>query len=269
VLPAVALAAAILASGSAGATTPTFSTTVNFRIAYQPDCTFTVAIDGGITMASATQTGATIPPGPYQVSISTPLPDGMWNSAVCTQALFSLNGPGISYSAALGTGTGPYGASFPETFQPSSTYTMVDANQPKDVVTFTTAATGSSSSLLPSSPPPPVSTVTTEQTSQSDPVGSAAVVEQGGLAGALSATGVVTLTRHGDAVGSLPAGDYELTVSDDSRHAGFFVERRGAPAQAISGVGFVGRRSVKLDLTAGSWLFFSTPSRVKSFQVSG
>ena len=101
-----------------------------FRITYHPDCTFTVAIDGGVTMDSATGTGATIPPGPYSISVRTPLPDDTWNPSICTTAKFSLTGPGVSYAAILGNDLGPYGATFNPSFAPASTYTIVDGNQP-------------------------------------------------------------------------------------------------------------------------------------------
>src|SRR5271155_806497 len=117
-------AACALVLATEGSAATIFSTTVNFVVTYNADCTFTVAIDGGITMNSATATGATIPPGPYQITIRTPLPDNTWNTASCTQANFSLTGPGVNYSAILGSALPPYSATFPETFTPASTYTM-------------------------------------------------------------------------------------------------------------------------------------------------
>src|SRR5579863_10350719 len=126
-----ACCALVFASEGSGGTI--FSTTVNFVVTYNTDCTFTVAIDGGITMSSATATGATIPPGPYQLTIRTPLPDNTWNTASCSEADFALSGPGVSYSAFLGTGLPPYSATFPETFAPSSSYTMLDASQPNEI----------------------------------------------------------------------------------------------------------------------------------------
>jgi hypothetical protein len=260
------IAVAILGAPGGEAATPTFSTTVNFRIVYQPDCTFTVAVDGGATMASATQTGATLPPGPYQVTIQTPLPDGMWDSPICNYATFSLTGPGVSYSAVLGTPLGPYGASFSQTFQPASTYTMVDASQPNDVVTFTTTATGSSSSLLPP-PPAPVSTVQTA-TSQGDLVGSAVVSNRGVLNATVTASGAVKLTLHGKPVVSLPSGTYEIAVADDFAKAGLSIEKRGLAAQKLTGVAFKGRRTVTVDLTDGTWVYYAKSDEKNSFVVT-
>jgi hypothetical protein len=262
----VVIAVAILGASASEAATPIFSTNVNFRIVYQPDCTFTVAVDGGATMASATQTGATLPPGPYQVTIQTPLPDGMWDSPICNYASFSLTGPGVSYSAVLGTPLGPYGATFSETFQPASTYTMVDATQPNDVVTFTTTATGSSSSLLPP-PPAPVSTVETA-TSQGDLVGSAVASSPGVLNATVSTSGTARLSLHGKPVVSLPSGTYEIAVADNSAKAGLSIGKSGHAAQTLTGIAFKGKRTVTVHLTDGAWVFYAKAGNKNSFVVT-
>jgi hypothetical protein len=264
ILVAAAACALVLAAGSPAGTI--FSTNVNFVITYNPDCTFSVAIDGGITMNSATGSGATIPPGPYQLTIHTPLPDNMWTT--CSDANFSLSGPGVSYSAILGTDLGPYGASFPETFAPASTYTMVDASQPNDPVVFTTAATGSSSSLLPP-PPPPVSSAPPVGTSQNDIVGSAVAPSVGALRATVAASGKATLLSGAKPVVSLTAGRYKITVSDDSSLRRFFVQKHGGTPQTTSGGSVKGTKTIELDLTAGTWTYYSTSAHETQFTVTG
>jgi hypothetical protein len=264
ILVAAAAAALALAAGSPAGTI--FSTNVNFVITYNPDCTFSLQIDGGIFMNSATGTGATIPPGPYQLTIHTPLPDNMWTT--CSDANFSLTGPGVSYSAILGTDLGPYGASFPETFAPASTYTMVDASQPNDPVVFTTSATGSSSSLLPP-PPPPVSSAPAVGTSQNDIVGSAVAPSVGALQASVAASGKTVLLSDRKPVVSLAAGRYTITVSDKSPIRRFYVQKQGGKPQTTSGSSFEGTHALELELTAGKWTYYSTSAHATPFTVTG
>jgi hypothetical protein len=263
-LLAAVLATVVLAAGSA-ADTPVFSTTVFFRITYRADCTFTVAIDGGITMDSASGSGATIPPGPYQLSVRTPLPDNVWDRAFCSQAAFSLSGPGASYSGILGTDLGPYGATFNETFAPASTYTMVDASRPSSTVVFSTTATGSSSSLL---PPPPASTATGKGTVETGLLGSGIVPYRGSLHAAVATSDKATLMSSGKPLVSLKAGRYDIVVTDDSARGGFFVQKLDRKPRTITGVRFQGKRTVRVNLTAGRWLFFATSARETQFVVT-
>ena len=264
---AAAAGAAVVASGGLG-DMPVFSTTVFFRITYLPDCSFTVAIDGGIEMDSTGATApttATIPPGPYQLSIRTPLPDGTWNTSVCEGANFSLAGPGASYQTMLGGDLGPDSATFDETFAAASTYTMVDASHPASPVVFTTAATGSSSSLLPPAPPAPVAA----GSEQPDLVGSGIVPYRGELQATVTNADAATLSAGGKPLGSVAAGRYEIVIRDASRRGGFFVERPGGRPVALSGVSFIGTRVARLDLSAGTWTFFARKGNEESFLVTG
>jgi hypothetical protein len=266
VLAALATAAVLVAVGAAE--TPVFSTTVFFRITYLPDCSFTVAIDGGIDMDSTGATApttATIPPGPYQLSIRTPLPDGTWDTSVCQGANFSLSGPGAGYQTMLGSDLGPYGATFNETFAAAASYTMVDAAHPASPVVFTTTATGSSSSLLPP-PPPPVAAAGSEQP---DLVGSGIVPSRGTLQATVASSDTASLTSGGKPLVSVEAGRYEIVIRDASRRGGFYLKRLGGRPVALSGVSFTGTRVAHLDLSAGTWTFFATKHHEKSFVVKG
>jgi hypothetical protein len=260
-----ALSAAAVLAGVGGAdTSPIFATAVIFRVTYRADCTFQVAIDGGISMDSATGTGATIPPGPYQLQLRTPLPDNMWNGGSCTEAQFSLSGPGVSYAGVVGTDSGPYSATFNETFAPDSTYTRVDASRPSAPVVFTTATTGSSSSLEPA---PPASTASGSFASQ-DLVGSGIVPLRGTLQATVGAPSTATLTSGGKPLVSLKAGSYDIVVSDKSAKGGFFVQKLHSKPRTITGVTFRGKRTVRLNLTAGSWAYFSSSRRQTQFVVT-
>ncbi len=264
ILLAAALGAAILA-GSGAADSPIFSTTVFFHITYRPDCTFTVAIDGGPSMDSTIPGTTTIPPGPYQVSVRTPLPDGTWDTSACTIAEFSLTGPGVSYSATLGSDLGPYSATYNPTFEPASTYTIVDGNHPSQPVVFTTTATGSSSSLL---PPVPASTASGSGSTQPGLVGSGIVPYRGSLTATVPRSGPPTLDTHGDPLATLRAGLYDIVVRDASPRGGLFVQKAHKKAVLIAGVSFTGKRTVQVDLTAGRWTFFSSGGKPVPFVVT-
>jgi hypothetical protein len=264
---AAALAGAAVFATSGLADSPLFSTTVFFRITYQPNCTLTVAIDGGPSMDSTGATApasATIPPGPYQVSIRTPLPDNTWDTSVCQYGTFSMTGPGINYGIAFGSALGPYSATVNMTFQPASTYTILDANHPAQPITFTTAATGSSSSLL---PPVPASTASGSST-QSELVGSDIVRFRGSLQATVAGSTGATLSAAGKPLTTVATGRYDFVVKDESAKAGFFVEKAGKKPEALSGVAFKGRRTVKVYLTAGKWMFFSKSGHTTPFVVT-
>jgi hypothetical protein len=262
---AVALAAIVVSAALADS--PIFSTTVFFRITEQPNCTLTVSIDGGPQMDSTgatAPTSATIPPGPYQVSIRTPLPDNTWNTAVCQYGSFSMTGPGINYAVTFGSDLGPYSATTAMTFQPASTYTMLDASHPTQPVTFTTTATGSSSSLL---PPAPASTASGSST-QTDLVGSGIVPFRGSLQATVASTSTATMTNGHKPLVSVKTGRYNIVVVDESASAGFFVEKAGGKPEALTGVKFTGKRTAHIHLTAGKWTFFSKSGRATAFDVT-
>lgn len=264
---AVAFAGAAVLAASAAADSPMFSTTVFFRITYQPNCTLTVSIDGGPQMDSTgaiAPTSATIPPGPYQVSIRTPLPDNTWDTSVCKFGIFSMSGPGINYGVQFGNDLGPYSATTNMTFQPASTYTIVDANHPTQPITFTTTATGSSSSLLPATP---TSTATGSST-QTDLIGSGIVPFRGSLQATVAGASGATLMNGHKALGALKSGRYDIVVKDESARAGFFVEKQGKKPQALTGVKFMGKRTAHVYLTAGKWTFFSASGHATAFVVT-
>jgi hypothetical protein len=260
-----AVLGAVVLCGGGSADAPLFSSTVFFRITYHPDCTFSVAIDGGVTMDSATGTGATIPPGPYSVSVRTPLPDDTWNPSFCTTAKFSLTGPGVSYTAILGNDLGPYSATFNPSFAPASTYTIVDGNRPSQPVVFTTTATGTSTSLL---PPPPASTATGTGSVQAPLMGSGIVPYRGALSATVASSNSATVTVSGKPLASLKAGRYDFVVKDESAHAGLFVQKVTRKPTALTGVAFEGKRTIRVNLTAGKWAFFAKSGRETQFVVT-
>jgi hypothetical protein len=258
--------AGVFASSSL-ADSPIFSTTVFFRITESPNCTVTASIDNGPSMDSTgatAPTSATIPPGPYQVSIRTPLPDNIWNTAVCPYGIFSLSGPGVNYAMQFSNDLGPYSATLNLTFQPASTYTILDANHPTQPITFTTTATGSSASLLPATPPSTASGSSTQPAL----VGSGIVPFRGSLQATVPSSAGATLMDGHKALASLKSGRYDIVVKDESARAGFFVEKAGRKPQALTGVRFMGKRTAHIYLTVGKWTFFSKSGQATAFVVT-
>jgi hypothetical protein len=150
------------------------------------------------------------------------------------------------------------------TLLPSSTYTAQDENAPAATRrVFTTAASGSSSALL----GPGMPDTSKPGATSSDIIGSAVLRYRGKLVATVSAGGKATLKRSGRAVGSLKAGRYDVTVDDASARAGFFVQRGTRKAVTITGVAFVGDRTKRISLTAGTWTFFATAGKATRFKV--
>jgi hypothetical protein len=128
---------------------------------------------------------------------------------------------------------------------------------------FTTSATGSSSSLVVAV----ASTASRAGSTQSDLVGSAIAPFRGELAAAVGRSGIPKLAQRGRAVTTLKAGRYAIAVDDADPHAGFFVQAGGRRAFAVVRVGFVGRRTQSVTLTAGTWTYFAAKGTARRFTV--
>ena len=217
---------------------------------YNPDCTFSMSVDGGISVTSTSAPGPTLPPGIYQLLVWMPNPN---QGYTCVKPTFTFTGPGVS-STTVFQGQELHDERVIPALQPSSTYVAQDASAPAATQTFfTTAASGSNSVLLPSS----TQDNGTGTSTQPGLVGSDIVASPAKLLATVSAEGTVTLKLRRNAVGTLKAGKYELQVDDAAPRAGFFVERRGGKAVTVTSLPFVGKRTVPITLTAGRWMFFS------------
>jgi hypothetical protein len=218
-------------------------------------CTFTLTDDSGQSVAS-------IAPGTYQVLVSTPV---VFNdvdlqtytglTGCTTYVRFQLDGPGVSLKTSLTAGDEDQ-ASFSAALQPGSTYTAVDLNNPNARVVFTTTGTVTGAVGATST-----GTTTTSSTGSAQPslVGSAAISSLGTLFAVVHRSGVLTVTRAGKSVSSLPTGHWTLVVHDTSAKNGLSLQKGSIKAETITTAAFAGSRTLTLTLAPGRWRFFSTP----------
>ena len=201
-----------------------------------------------------------IPPGSYQVVVSQAyaLSPG---APRCPPSTYELTGPGVSLSFVVGEGS-PYEQAT-ETFAAASTFVAVVEDQPLVQLVFTTAANGSSTSLLSPTQGPAAG----EGQVQPGLVGSDVVPDRGTLRATVGTAGKAMLTAHGKSVVSLEAGEYVIVVDDETARAGFTVRKLDQHPVTISGALFVGRRTTKVDLTVGTWTFYSSESGARRFVV--
>jgi hypothetical protein len=222
-------------AGPAGAVLP------SIYVDYDDDCVFTMRADGGFRLTSATAPGTTIPPGTYQVVLSVP------QDAPSCPLHFRLQGPGVELEWDFGGEA--LNAQATETLRPGSTYVAVDLrNTSRYRAVFTAAASGSSSGLVTATP----STATGKGQASSDLVGSAILPYRGVLK---ASVGAAALTWKGRAVRSLRAGRYDVVVADGTPRRGLTARKRNGRAVTLTGAAFVGTRTTRLALTAGTWTF--------------
>ena len=250
-IAALLLAAALAFTAQASAKTAALQT---LYVTYSMKCTFTLTDDSGKNVTS-------IAPGTYQVQVTTPGSfsgvdlAGVTDFTACKgSAQFQLTGPGVNVQTTLNDGDGSQDV-LTATFQPSSTYVAQDNNQPSVTrVSFTTLAAGAGGT--------PGTTTSTGATTTTTTTAGTTV--KGTLNGAVSSSGRLTLTYKGKSVLTLTPGLYKVSVTDKSKKSGFVVEQLHRAATTISGVSFVGSRTVTINLTTGQWFFSSTAAGKKS-----
>jgi hypothetical protein len=86
-----------------------------------------------------------------------------------------------------------------------------------------------------------------------DLVGSASAASRGTLTGAVSTAGRLTIAYNGKSADNLKAGRYTISITDRSSTSGFMLSKSKRIVE-ITGGTFVGRRSMRVTLTAGRWL---------------
>jgi hypothetical protein len=223
-------------------------------VTYHANGNLSVSVADGAALTSS----SAIPPGPYWVTFD----NGSSSQPIAHKWHLvgpgvDLSGPGVDLSAfaAVDLGCNSSVEQYLGILQPSSTYTVQDDFHPAiQPVVFRTSATGSSTSGQ-------AAGKSGSNVNNSDIVGSGLLPYRGSLAAAVSAAGKLSLTRDGKPVSStsLKAGRYTITVVDGSAKAGFTLKKVKPSKRtlALTSAALVGRRSIRVQLGAGRWMFFS------------
>jgi hypothetical protein len=247
----IVTSALVLGAGARAATPSLYAN-------YNTNCVFSFVGDNGATVT-------TVPPGQYQVVVTTPTAFGNGDAA-CAYVQFQLSGPGVNVATTLSFGDAE-NEQFTVTLQPSSTYTVVDSGRPaltqrslNVLATGTASSGGSSGSSTTSSGTSTAKSGGGSSSGGLSPIGTPlkSVPFRGTLIGTVTARGALTLTSKGKAVTQLKAGRYTIAVTDHSAKAGFTVQEIRKAGTTLTGVGAVGKRSVTVNLTRGQWFFYPT-----------
>ena len=199
---------------------------------------------------STVRSGGTIPAGQYQVLVE----DDDFPSPS-----FKMSGPGVSISSNLdSSGMGiDHPATFgPFIFQPTSSYTLQDANiGGSSVVTFATSATAASSGSSNGTAGSSSSGASSGPQSSSS---SSSTKALGTLTASVSTAGKTALAFGGKTVKQLKAGRYTIRIQDHSNKAGLILWKLGSHSTTMSGAAATGPKSASVTLSAGKW--FLAPS---------
>jgi hypothetical protein len=90
---------------------------------------------------------------------------------------------------------------------------------------------------------------------------------RGNLAASVAAGGRLRLTAGGSTILKLLAGRYRVVVDDRTAKAGFTVQQLSKSALALTGVTFVGKRTVAVTFKAGRWTYYSPTGKKSYFTV--
>jgi hypothetical protein len=165
---------------------------------------------------------------------------------------FNLRGPGVQVSDNLNEGESDH-VEYNANFLPNSTYVWSSDAVPGVFHTFVT-----SSDVVGTAPPRPAGGLTSGNhttVKSTDFVGSSILPQRGTVTAAVSAAGTLSLTYQGKSIASLKAGRYTISVTDKSSTSGFAVKKLRHATTTITGRTFIGKRSTKVELTAGKWVF--------------
>jgi hypothetical protein len=224
---------------------------LSLTVTFTANGVVTVTLPDGTPVGSTSGAPTVIPAGYYTLNLFGP-------GECINLPLFSLKGPGVNIEDDMRGGEVEK-AALEATFLPNSTYTWHLDKSASIVHTFRTSSdvTGT----------PTVTPSTTPKSSSSQPtsedvVGSALLPLRGTLKAGVSAKGLVTLSYKGKSVTHLKPGRYTFAVDDRSSTLGFLVEKLRGKPKTVTGTTFVGKRSLKLSLSAGKW--FVMPKLGKS-----
>jgi hypothetical protein len=257
----VALAGVQSASAQAEDPTIYFHYTVN--------CTFSAVGDNGAPIS-------VIPPGRYQVVVTSPMPFGEPDLAAATDpnyacghaVSFRLTGPGVSLHTTLEDGDAAFDQ-LQATFQ-TGTYVAQEDRRPTVArIAFSVSSgapsTGAGTTTGGSSGGGTSGGGSTGKGTAANPT---SLQVRGTLDGNVTTAGKLTLKYKGKTVSSLKAGRYKVTVLDETGKTGFSLQKLGVKPVKVTGPSFLGRHSVTVTLRPGQWFFYSTPGKKRYFVVT-
>ncbi len=200
-----------------------------------------LTFDDGTPVGNQSRPSPSIPPGTYTIRA---VDDAFTHN-------FHLSGPGVDVGTTIG-GTGT--PTWTVTFQAGASYRFVCDDHPDFMWGEFTAGGGSGGSSSGGSSGGGSSGGSGSSGGTVSNTGSL----RGTLVGHVNATGKLTLSSGGSTVTRLKAGRNKVSVADKAKTRSFVVQRKGGSATTVSGVSFVGTRTLVLTLTAGQWTYFSS-----------
>jgi hypothetical protein len=247
-----ALAATFAASASAAAAARSIT------LEYTDTGVLLVITDSGTTIRTSSAPGFVISPGTYQVIFNNDMSDSR-----DIQHAFRLQGPGVNLQTDMAAGDDKTQL-YDVVLAPSATYTFADDRQPSLAhVIFSTA---SSASAVTNTSGGASGGSSSGTSSNSSFVGAdlKKVPFRGNLAASVAGGGKLRLMAGGSTILKLLAGRYRVIVDDRTAKAGFTVQELTKPAVALTGVTFVGKRTVAVTFKKGRWMYYS-PAGTKSY----
>jgi hypothetical protein len=254
VLLAALVGALIALAPAEAARSDTLSLNVNFS--YTGQITMTTPTGSPVGTASGSPT--VIPAGYYSLILEGP--------GGCTLTpYFMLKGPGVTVTDNMAQGEDAF-TEHDVTFQPSSTYTWINSDSPNVVYTFQT-----SSAVVGTKPPQVTWTGPVNKGTQTnkDVVGSGRLPTRGTLTGTIASNGRLSLSFKGKHPVTLRSGAYTFVVTDESPTSGLTVAHGAAKPARLTGAGYVGRHTEKLNLTTGRWIFATTRAKASQSILVG
>jgi hypothetical protein len=238
------VALATLTSAAQGRTAAPLSLNVNFALSGA----ITVTLPNGTPVGSTSGSPTLIPAGFYIVDMNGP-------GGCAAMPHFTLRGPGVQIFDNLNEGESDH-VEYNANLMPNSTYVWSSDAAPGVVHTFAT-----SSDVVGTAPPRPANGLSSNNhttVKSTDFIGSEILPFRGTITAAVSTAGKLSLAYKGKSIGRLNAGRYTIAVTDKSTMSGFTLQKLRHAATPLTGRAFVGKRSSKVELTAGKWFFTPT-----------
>jgi hypothetical protein len=206
----------------------------------------------GAPLGTTSGTPTVIPGGYYSVLLNGP-------GDCINLPLFELSGPGVDIQDDMQGGEVDT-HSLPTYFTPNSTFTWHIDRQQSVVYTFRTSSDVVGSATATGTGSTSASSKSGGGATSQDVVGSALTPFRGTLSGIVTAAGRLSIAYKGKSVTSLKAGRYAISVVDRSSSNGFAVKGKRSTV-SVTGMAFVGKRTVTLNLAAGRWSFGPSASK--------